>query len=123
MLRSVPAAAFALFAILVTASTAWAGKSTDGIVIYSPLEGVTVVTVSTDLGDEGAAAGEAPAVNVINQVNVVNVVITGAFPVSVAASACPIPGSENILSRPALSLLNSSNPDEGPSKVIACHCF
>jgi len=79
MLRSVPAAAFALFAILITASTAWAGKSTDGIVIYSPLEGVTVVTVSTNLGEERGAAGEVPAVNVINQVNVVNVVIPRRF--------------------------------------------
>jgi hypothetical protein len=68
------AAAFALFAGIVAASAAWAGNSTEGVVIYNPLEGVTVVTVSTDLEEEGAA-GEAPAVHVINQVNVVNVVI------------------------------------------------
>jgi hypothetical protein len=77
MLR-ILAAAFALFVGLVAASTAWAGNSTEGIVIYNPLEGVTVVTVSTDLEAEGAT-GEPPAVNVINQVNVVNVVIPRRF--------------------------------------------
>jgi hypothetical protein len=74
MLRSVLAAAFALFAIPITASTTWAENSTDGIVIYSPIEGVSVITVSTAPEDEGDAAETVPAVNVVNQVSAVSVV-------------------------------------------------
>jgi hypothetical protein len=72
------AAAFVLFASIIPASTVCAANATEGIVIYNPLDGVTVVTVSSDLEEEGAA-GEAPAVNVINQVNVVNVVVPRRF--------------------------------------------
>lgn len=79
MLRSLLAAAVALFAILLAASTSRAANSTEGIVVYSPLDGVTVVTVSTDLEQEGGAADRVPAVNVINQVNVVNVVARRSF--------------------------------------------
>lgn len=79
MLRSLLAAAVALFAILLAASTSRAANSTEGIVVYSPLDGVTVVTVSTDLEQEGGATDRVPAVNVINQVNVVNVVARRSF--------------------------------------------
>ena len=74
MLRSALAAAFALFAIPITASTTLAGNSTDGIVTYNPIEGVTVVTVSTAQEDEGDSADTVPAVNVVNQVSVVSLV-------------------------------------------------
>ena len=89
MLRSICAAASALFPIVFAASTALAGSSTDGIVIYSPLDGVTVVTVSTDL--EEGSADDAPAVNVFNQVNVVNVVVTRRFFSSRCGIGVPYP--------------------------------
>jgi len=78
MLRSL-LAAVALFAIPIVPSTTWAGNSTDGIVMYSPIDGVTVVTVSTAIDDEEGSADSTPAVNVINQVNVVNVVTRRSF--------------------------------------------
>ena len=78
MLRSLPAGV-AIFAMLLAASTSRAANSTEGIVIYSPLDGVTVVTVATDLEqDEGGPDG-APAVNVLNQVNVVNIIARRSF--------------------------------------------
>jgi hypothetical protein len=73
MLRMIIAAASVLFAIVVFLPAAWAGNATEGIVLYTPIEGVTVVTVSTDVEEEGGAEGEVPAVNIVNQVNVVNV--------------------------------------------------
>jgi hypothetical protein len=73
MLRIIIAAAFALSAIVGFSLTAWAENATEGIVLYTPIDGVTVVTVSTDVEEEGGAAGEVPAVKIVNQVNVVNV--------------------------------------------------
>jgi hypothetical protein len=73
MVRSIIAAAFAFFAIIISPPALWAGNSTEGIVLYAPIDGVTVVTVSTDIVED-EARGEGPAVNVINQVNVVNIV-------------------------------------------------
>ena len=79
MLRSILAAAFALFAILIVPSATWAANSTDGIVMYSPIDGVTVLTVSSAVDDEEGSADNAPAVNVVNQVNVVNIVTRRSF--------------------------------------------
>jgi hypothetical protein len=63
------ATVLALLGLILSSVSSIAGSSTEGIFVYSPIEGVTVVTVS-ELEDE-AAAGEAPSVNVSNRIVVI----------------------------------------------------
>jgi hypothetical protein len=64
---------FAFAALAVLSAPLRAGNATEGIVVFGPADGVTVVTVSTDVA-AGSETEEAPAVNVLNEITVVTIV-------------------------------------------------
>jgi hypothetical protein len=70
MLKTAVVTVFALAAFAVASAPLRAGNATDGIVVYSPIDNVTVVTVSTVV-DTGADSEGSPGVNVFNEVIVV----------------------------------------------------
>ena len=60
----------AVLGLIVSSGSTLARSATEGIIVYSPIDGVTVVTVATEVESE-AAAEEAPSVNVSNQIVVI----------------------------------------------------
>lgn len=62
----------ALAALAVLSAPLRAGNATEGVVVFGPADGVTVVTVSTDVAVEGESE-ELPAVNVLNEIAVVTI--------------------------------------------------
>jgi hypothetical protein len=70
------AAVCAFLGLTFFSAPSLAQNSTEGIVVYNPIDGVTVMTVSTKTVDEPAAA-DAPSVIVSN--TIVNVIVSSRF--------------------------------------------
>jgi hypothetical protein len=76
MMKPAAMIVFALAALALLSVPSRAGNATDGIVVFGPVNGVTVVTVSTDVAT-GPESGEFPAVNVLNEITVVTIAANG----------------------------------------------
>jgi hypothetical protein len=72
MLKPAAVIIFALAALAVLSPPLSAGNATEGVVVFGPADGVTVVTVSTEFAAEGESE-ELPAVNVFNEITVVTI--------------------------------------------------
>jgi hypothetical protein len=70
------AAVCAFLGLILSCAPSLAQNSTEGIVVYSPIDGVTVMTVSTRTVDEPESA-EAPSVIVSNRI--VTVIFSSRF--------------------------------------------
>jgi hypothetical protein len=60
----------ALLGMVLSPGSSIARSATEGIIVDSPIDGVTIVTVSTEVEDE-AAPGEVSSVNIFNRIVVV----------------------------------------------------
>jgi hypothetical protein len=69
-MKPINATVLALLGMILSSGSSIARSSTEGIIVDSPIDGVTVVTVSTEV-EEGAVATEAPSVNVSNRIVVI----------------------------------------------------
>jgi hypothetical protein len=69
LMKPILAIVLALLGMICASGPSVARNSTDGIRVYSPIEGVTVVTV-TEV--ESEAVAEAPSVNVSNRIVVIS---------------------------------------------------
>jgi hypothetical protein len=69
-MKPVIATVLALLGLMFSSGSSIARSATDGVIVYNPIDGVTVVTVSTE-EEHQAAAGDIPSVNVSNRIVVV----------------------------------------------------
>ncbi|MGH6875415.1 MAG: hypothetical protein ACREDW_10395 [Aestuariivirgaceae bacterium] len=68
-MKPIIASIIALLGVIYSSGPSIARSSTEGIDVYSPIDGVTVVTVSTKVENEAAAASG--SVNVSNNIVVI----------------------------------------------------